>query len=218
MKGVNLPSRAIFTGYYYVIFWECPTPDHYLIPDRINLLPVMPPPSTNLLQAIRATEYIQSSLPLSLARQARPSCRCSSPLSPFHSNLRSQKSRPIRAFSSTPISSLAGAPESTERGPASQEDTRTDFGILDVLANTPPPSTAIDACLSNGFHLENGVKITGGSGCLLVGGEAFSWRPWLAGSRPGGSAKGRMINRKGQWDVEKEAWGLLELVWPKPGE
>ena len=26
-----------------------------------------------------------------------------------------------------------------------------------------------------------------------------------------------MINKKGQWDVEKEAWGILELVWPKPG-
>lgn len=179
----------------------------------------MPPPSTNLLQAIRATEYVQMSLPLlSLARQTRPSCRCSSLLSPCHSRLLPYKSRPIRLFSSTPIRSLAAAPRSTERGPASQEDTRTDFGILDVLANAPPPSTAIDACLGDGFHLDNGVKITGGSGCMLVGGEAFSWRPWLAGSRPEGSARGRMINKKGQWDVEKEAWGLLELVWPKPGE
>lgn len=174
----------------------------------INLLAIMPPPSTNLLQAIRATEYIQMSLPLFLARQACPSCR----------RLLPHKSRPIRPFSSIPIRSLAAAPKSTERGPASQEDTRTDFGILDVLANTPPPSTAIDACLSEGFHLDNGVKIVGGTGCLLVGGEAFSWRPWLAGSRPEGSARGRMINKKGQWDVEKEAWGLLELVWPKPGE
>lgn len=177
----------------------------------------MPPPSTVLLQAIRATEYIQSSLPLSLARQARPSYRCSSSLSRCHFRLLPKKSRSIRSFSSKSICSLAAAPKSTERGPASQEDTRTDFGILDVLANSPPPSTAIDACLSDGFHLDNGVKITGGGGCLLVGGEAFSWRPWLAGSRPAGSARGRMINKKGQWDVEKEAWGLLELVWPKPG-
>lgn len=177
----------------------------------------MPPPSTILLQAIRATEYIQSSLPLLLARQARPSYGCASPLSRCHFRLLPQKPRSVRPFSSKSIRSLAAAPKSTERGPASQEDTRTDFGVLDVLANSPPPSTAIDACLSDGFHLDNGVKITGGSGCLLVGGEAFSWRPWLAGSRPGGSARGRMINKKGQWDVEKEAWGLLELVWPKPG-
>ena len=26
-----------------------------------------------------------------------------------------------------------------------------------------------------------------------------------------------MINKKGQWEVEKEAWGVLDLVWPKPG-
>lgn len=177
----------------------------------------MPPPSAILLEAIRATEYIQTSLPLSLARQARSNCRRSSPLSRCHFRLPPQKSRSIRPFSSNYIRSLAAASKSTERGPASQEDTRTDFGILDVLANSPPPSTAIDACLSDGFHFDNGVKITGGSGCLLIGGEAFTWQPWLAGNRPGGSARGRMINKKGQWDVEKEAWGLLELVWPKPG-
>lgn len=27
-----------------------------------------------------------------------------------------------------------------------------------------------------------------------------------------------MVNKKGQWDVEREAWGVLDLVWPKPGE
>lgn len=29
---------------------------------------------------------------------------------------------------------------------------------------------------------------------------------------------GGMVNEKGQWDVGREAWGLLELLWPKPGE
>lgn len=82
---------------------------------------------------------------------------------------------------------------------------------MDVLGNTPPPTTAIDACLSDGFHLDNGVKIGGGSGCLLVGGEAFGWRPWeVAGG-------GGMVNKKGQWDVGDGAWGVLEVVWPKPG-
>ena len=88
---------------------------------------------------------------------------------------------------------------------------------MNVLGNTPAPTTAIDACLSDGFHFDNGLKISGGSGCLLVAGEAFSWRPWEAGSRLGGSGKGRIINKKGQWGVEKEAWGILDLVWPKPG-
>ena len=89
---------------------------------------------------------------------------------------------------------------------------------MNVLGNTPPPSTSIDACLSNGFHLDNGLKIGGGSGCLLIAGEAFSWRPWEAGERGEGRGKGRMTNGKGQWDVEREAWGVLDVVWPKPGE
>ncbi|KAL8948118.1 MAG: hypothetical protein Q9222_005666 [Ikaeria aurantiellina] len=101
----------------------------------------------------------------------------------------------------------------TNRGPPSTEETQTDFGTMDVFSNTPPPTTAIDACLSDGFHLDNGVKIGGGSGCLLVGGEAFGWRPWDAGR---GSGMGRTVNKKGQWDVGDGAWGLLEVVWPKP--
>ena len=33
-----------------------------------------------------------------------------------------------------------------------------------------------------------------------------------------GNGKGkRLVNEKGQWDVGDEAWGVLELVWPKPG-
>jgi NADH dehydrogenase [ubiquinone] 1 alpha subcomplex assembly factor 3 len=105
------------------------------------------------------------------------------------------------------------APKTHDRGPQSTEDTQTDFGSLNVLGNTPAPSTSINACLWDGFHLDSGVKITGGSGVLLVGGEAFKWRPWEAG-------KGAMqlVNEKGQFDVEDEAWGLFSLVWPKPGE
>lgn len=94
----------------------------------------------------------------------------------------------------------------------SEEDTRTEFSSLDVLANSPPPTTAVDACLSDGFDLSNGVLIRDGSGCLLVGGEAFEWRPWKVTS-----PRSPIINKKGQWDVAKEAWALLEVVWPRPG-
>jgi hypothetical protein len=62
--------------------------------------------------------------------------------------------------------------------------------------------------------LDSGVKITGGTGVLLVAGEAFSWKPWEAGE---GDKKMRLVNDKGQWEVDDEAWGLLGLVWPKPG-
>jgi len=65
--------------------------------------------------------------------------------------------------------------------------------------------------------LDNGVKVTGGDGVLLVAGEAFSWRPWEAGRKEGEGKGLRLVNEKGQWDVGDEAWGLLGLVWPKPG-
>ncbi|KAG0648737.1 hypothetical protein D0Z07_4815 [Hyphodiscus hymeniophilus] len=111
-------------------------------------------------------------------------------------------------------SRLLSAPKSHDRGPISEESTQTDFGSLNVLGGTPAPSTSIDACLSNGFHLNSGVKIVD-AGVLLVAGEAFSFRPWEAGAADGlGSS--RLVNEKGQWEVSDEAWGLLGLVWPKP--
>lgn len=123
-------------------------------------------------------------------------------------------------------SSWAAAPKSKDRGPASKEDTQTDFTAMDMLSNTPAPSTAVDACMADGFALNSGLKVTG-AGVLLVGGEAFKWRPWaLAGKREGGglggdangvqSVGGRLRNAKGQFDVDEQVWGVLDLVWPKP--
>ncbi|CZR57243.1 uncharacterized protein PAC_07133 [Phialocephala subalpina] len=123
----------------------------------------------------------------------------------------------IRRLSSTRQLLSSPKPQTRDRGPPSTEDTQTDFGALNVLGNTPIPSTSIDACLWDGFHLDSGVKITGGMGVLLIAGEAFSWRPWEAEGGVGVNGKGkRLINEKGQWDVADEAWGVLELVWPKP--
>lgn len=119
-----------------------------------------------------------------------------------------------RKFSRIPTVQASPKPRSHDRGPQSSEDTQTDFGSLDVLGNTPAPSTSIDACLWDGFHLNSGVKVVGGSGVLLVAGDAFAWKPWEANT---GERKLRMVNEKGQFEVPDEAWGLLELVWPKPG-
>jgi NADH dehydrogenase [ubiquinone] 1 alpha subcomplex assembly factor 3 len=145
--------------------------------------------------------------------------RCLSKLSRqsrFPPPLRNQQYRlnVPRTFSLSSNLPASPKPKSHDRGPRSTEDTQTDFSNLNVLGNTPAPSTSIDACLWDGFHLDSGVKITGGTGVLLVAGEAFSWKPWEAGK---GDKKMRLINDKGQWEVEDEAWGLLGLVWPKPG-
>lgn len=111
-------------------------------------------------------------------------------------------------------------PKSHDRGPKSDEDTQTDFSALDVLRNTAAPATSIDACTSDGFALSNQMRISG-SGLLLVGGEAFRWRPWLGqgteGPEDGDAMTGRLLNAKKQWEVQEGAWGVLSLVWPKPG-
>lgn len=85
---------------------------------------------------------------------------------------------------------------------------------MDVLANTPAPATSIDACAPDGFSLGGGsVEIGGGSGALLIGGEAFIWRPWDKDGM-------RLVNKKGQWEVPdpERAFGVFGAVWPRPGK
>lgn len=48
-----------------------------------------------------------------------------------------------------------------------------------------------------------------------MAGESFAWRPWNAE----GEGRGKKLeNDKGMWEVGDESWGILGLVWPKPGE
>jgi hypothetical protein len=110
-------------------------------------------------------------------------------------------------------------PVGHDRGPESDESTQTDFAALDVLGNMPAPSTAVDATLDSGFHLNSGVKISGGDAVILVGGEAFAWRPWktVKGAANDREAKAAMINAKGQFEVDERAWGLFSAVYPRPG-
>jgi NADH dehydrogenase [ubiquinone] 1 alpha subcomplex assembly factor 3 len=104
-----------------------------------------------------------------------------------------------------------GPPKSHDRGPASTEDTQTDFGALDVLRNTAAPATSIDACTTLGFHLNNGIRTTDGSGILLLGGEAFTWRPWGPSS-----TIGSLLSRTGILNIEPSMFGLLDMLYPKP--
>ncbi|KAK3215615.1 hypothetical protein GRF29_8g557700 [Pseudopithomyces chartarum] len=120
----------------------------------------------------------------------------------------------------------ATRPPRSHRNSQPAENTQADFSALDVLRNTAAPATSIDACTNDGFALNNNAKISG-CGLLLVGGEAYRWRPWLSDHRKEGTVRGgatgddamtgRLLNAKGQWDIPEEAWGLLDVVWPKPG-
>ena len=87
----------------------------------------------------------------------------------------------------------------------------TDFNELDVLGNTPAPSTSVDVCLYDGFGLNSGLTIDDGNGALIFGGEAFAWRPW--------EAKGtlELTNKKGQFELPDEAFNMFDMLWPRPG-
>lgn len=99
-----------------------------------------------------------------------------------------------------------------QREKTPKEPPPTNFEELDVLGNAPVPATAVDNCLETGFILNSGAQVTDGSGVLLANGEAFRWRPWEA------SGKKELVNKKGQFDVPGEAFGVLDLLWPRPGE
>lgn len=117
-----------------------------------------------------------------------------------------------------------------DRGPASEENTQTDFDDLNVLGATPMPTSSVDICTEDGFVLDSGLKITDGDGVMLVEGEAFVWRPWLAtpassvGSQilkdvnitKAGNGTGGLINAKGLMEIPRHSLGVLGLVWPKP--
>ncbi|KAL2271922.1 hypothetical protein VTJ83DRAFT_1293 [Remersonia thermophila] len=143
-----------------------------------------------------------------------------------HHHRRPKPSRDIHTSPSHPIRPIRpDLPSQTQASHRKEEASRTapnqppptDFGQLDVLASAPVPSTAVDVCRSNGFELNSGVSIKG-AGALLVGGEAFQWKPWEAESsgKEGRARKRRLVNEKGQWEVSEEAFGLLGLVWPRP--
>ena len=138
-----------------------------------------------------------------------------------------KKPENIRSFHRTSQALSARPPKSHDRGPPSSEDTQTDFAALNVLGNTAPPATGVDACTHDGFVLNNDVRVAG-SGVLLVGGEAFRWRPWAVtngsagpaaeGKRGDDGLRGSVKDSKGLWEAQISAWGVLDLVWPKPGK
>lgn len=98
-----------------------------------------------------------------------------------------------------------------KRSDVPKEQPPTSFADLDVLANTPAPSTSVDVCMDDGFGLNSGITIADGDGALLVNGEAFRWRPWVA------RGEKKLVNSKGQFDVPAEALTMLDLLWPRPG-
>lgn len=156
-------------------------------------------------------------------RPSQPKLSTSSRIRPSSTSLtqspRSNSYICRRCLHNTRNLNASSPPKSRDRGPASKEDTQTDFGALNVLGGTPPPATSIDATTNDGFAFSNNTKVSG-TGVMLVSGEVFRWRPWVREKSPndvGGVQKRTLLNAKGQWDVDETAWGVLDIVWPKPG-
>lgn len=182
-------------------------------------------------------------------RSSRLPCACALPqtqhATPFHTHKLSQHrtlsttSHHMRDLPTRARPTRGARPAANpDRGPPSKEDTQTDFNAMDVLGGMPIPTTSVDVCLDDGFLLDSGLRIRDGDGVLLVGNEAFVWRPWMTvrpkGEQDGGIVTGTemrlaertsaghgrgtggLVNAKGQLEVGEEAWGLFNALWPRP--
>lgn len=148
---------------------------------------------------------------------------CAIPRSRPTSLLRSSSATAPRTIAVLPAihqRSFHAAPPTQRSKPAPRESHRpTDISELDVLGSAPIPSTNIEATLPGGFLLNSGLGIFDGAGALLVGGEAFAWKPWLAKGEEGEKENAmRLVNAKGQFDLPAEAFSALSLLWPRPGK
>ncbi|KAM7199056.1 Protein of unknown function (DUF498/DUF598) domain containing protein [Naviculisporaceae sp. PSN 640] len=113
--------------------------------------------------------------------------------------------QPVRTFHTTP--SLPKQKLAHNNEPIPTEAPQTSFSQMDMLAQTPVPSTSIDVCAHDGFTFNSGAIISHGDGALLVGGEAFAWRPWEVAP---------VLNSKGQFELSRESLALFESIWPRP--
>ncbi|KAH6627601.1 hypothetical protein F5144DRAFT_278500 [Chaetomium tenue] len=183
-----------------------------------------------LRQTTTARSYTQAATAhASSSPQTPTSARPSLPSHP-HTNLQRNNSHTPhhRLLHTTPTPARQRrTPLAHNREPVPAQAPPTDLGQLDVLGSAPVPTTAVDVSHADGFSLNSGVHIRGGAGALLVGGEAFVWRPWLVSGGGGGGSGGvgvsgkegrgaRLLNEKGQWEVGEEAWAVLAAVWPRP--
>lgn len=84
------------------------------------------------------------------------------------------------------------------------------FPSLDVLGSIPPPPSAVEATFADGFLLNNGMEVR--DGVILLNSEVFRWMPVQKGGLEESKAK-----TGGVLELAEEAWGLLDVVYPKPG-
>ena len=99
-------------------------------------------------------------------------------------------------------------------------DPREIFSELDVLSGLPIPASAVDSVFDDGFLLNNGQEIHG-DGVFLLNNDVFRWKALIrasgdevTGELEGATTKAR---RTGMLELNDEVWGVLDVVYPKPG-
>lgn len=155
----------------------------------------------------------------SLLRALRTSITSTSARPPAKPRSLSRLQPQVRHLNTTRLQLASRPPTSRDRGPASNEDTQTDFGRLDIFGQNREPSVAINECYSDGFRLGDG-RIVRRAGVLCVGGEAFWWRPWEQQGKASGKSAGMSLGvmKNGQLELDGSTLGILEMVWPRPGK
>jgi NADH dehydrogenase [ubiquinone] 1 alpha subcomplex assembly factor 3 len=106
---------------------------------------------------------------------------------------------------------------------------------MDIFASsqTAEPAQSIDACTAEGaFHLSNGTRTPERTGVMLLGGEAFLWRPWNSVPESEGEGKGEgrdgrgkenearrgeaLLDKRGMLVLPPTTLGLLASMYPRP--
>lgn len=177
----------------------------------------MHPPSLNLLRALHT--LTSNPITMNPTTTSRHSISLSHRLNTCISARRTlHTTNPFLSPGPKPILNPR-APKSHDRGPRSTETTQTDFSQLDILSSTSAPATSIDACTTDAFHLNNGLKTPSGAAVLLIAGEAFAWRPWFPQLSPSGLLgvpSARPGSKTKVLKLDDAALGVLELLYPKP--
>ncbi|KIX04469.1 uncharacterized protein Z518_05337 [Rhinocladiella mackenziei CBS 650.93] len=193
-------------------------------------------PSTDLLRVLRLTVDRPTERPVPLCTAARR--LAASRTLTFSSRSLTTSSKPnVSSPSASPTRSRPSnprAPTTYDRGPASQEETQTDFSKMDILSNAGAvtPATAIDACYPDGFQLNNGIHTSRGVGVLLLDGETFLWTPWTSSSSTTKTKAGdantniggteglpgfkSLLDARSSLTIPPSSLGILAMVYPKP--
>ena len=95
-------------------------------------------------------------------------------------------------------------------------DPREVFSDLDVLSGLPTPASAVDAVLPDGFLLNNGLEIRG-DGVFILHNDAFRWKAVIPSSGDDDGEASKKAKKSGVLRLDEEVWGLLDVVYPKPG-